>query len=140
MGSIVLDASIILAVSKETDAHHTAATKAIEAAIKNEHEFILPASVLAEVLVGAARGGRTHLENRRTDTVETFGPLRPIDEEIAVEAAAIRATHPELRLPDAMVFATAVVDDATVLTADKRLADADDRIHLLASDASDSAS
>jgi len=35
------------------------------------------------------------------------------------------------RLPDALVIATGIVDDATVLTCDKRLADVDSRVQVV---------
>jgi len=48
------------------------------------------------------------------------GAPRPVDREVAVATARLRALHPALRLPDALVLATAEVDDADVLTADRR--------------------
>ena len=35
--------------------------------------------------------------------------------------AALRAEHPSLRLPDAMSLATAIANDSTLLTLDKKL-------------------
>jgi predicted nucleic acid-binding protein len=45
----------------------------------------------------------------------------PIDRKIARHAAVLRGSHPSLRLPDAISLATAIVNDATLLTLDKRL-------------------
>lgn len=44
-----------------------------------------------------------------------------IDRAIARRAAALRAEHPSLRLPDAMSLAIAIMTDSTLLTLDKKL-------------------
>ncbi len=47
----------------------------------------------------------------------------PLDEEIAVVAAALRALRPSVRLPDALVVATGESLEADIiLTTDRRLA------------------
>ncbi len=74
--------------------------------------FLLPASVLAEVLVGVARLGEEELDQRRNQIVAAFGLSVVLDESVAVSAARLRATHRSLRLPDAIVLATAEVLDA----------------------------
>lgn len=74
----------------------------------------------------ASRGDLDDILRLATDA---FGPVRPLDEEVAVAAARRRARHPRLRLPDALVLATADVEDAdTVLTGDRRWAALDHRV------------
>jgi hypothetical protein len=68
--------------------------------------------VLAEVLVGVARLGDEGLDQRRSQIVAAFGPSVALDEPVAVSAARRRARHRSLRLPDAVVLATAEVLDA----------------------------
>ncbi len=51
MGSVVVDASVVLGLLDPRDAHHTSATRAIKKVIAEGDEIILPASALAEVLV-----------------------------------------------------------------------------------------
>lgn len=83
-----------------------------------EDEIVLPASAYAEALVEPSRRGRAALE-RAKQLVDVF-PLRiePITREIAERAAVLRKA---VRLPDALVLATADVLDAdVVLTADAR--------------------
>jgi predicted nucleic acid-binding protein len=63
--------------------------------------------------------------------VALFGDERVVDRLVAVEAARLRARHPSLRVPDAVVVATGVVDDAVILTFDRRLAGVDPRGQLL---------
>jgi predicted nucleic acid-binding protein len=45
----------------------------------------------------------------------------PIDRAVVRRAAALRAEHQSLRLPDAMSLATAIVTDSALLTLDKKL-------------------
>jgi predicted nucleic acid-binding protein len=81
----------------------------------------LPASALAETLVSPCRRG---IEN---EVRETIGSLRltviPLDEDIAVLAAALRARRRTVRLPDALVAAAgAALEADVILTTDWRLA------------------
>ena len=93
--------------------------------------MVIPASVLAEVLVGAARQGpavRDEAERRLLDAVDR---LHPIDRDVAVHAADVRASHRTVRLPDALVIATGRALDARVLTGDKRWAPVDPRVEVV---------
>ncbi|WP_380168138.1 PIN domain-containing protein [Jannaschia sp. R86511] len=130
MGAVVLDASVVIALLDPADALHTAAALAVSAARDDKADFVLPASVLAEVLVGAVAD--EDVDRVRTLVLDAFGPVRPLDERVAVAAAARRARHPGLRLPDALVLATADVDDAdAVLTGDRRWPPLDERVRLV---------
>ncbi len=55
MGSVVVDASVVLGLLDPADAHHSSATRAVKKVRADGDEIILPASALAEVLVGASR-------------------------------------------------------------------------------------
>lgn len=60
------------------------------------------------------------------DKVEAFldglgVEIVPVDREIARRAAELRSAHATLRLPDALVLATAQLCDARLLTFDGRL-------------------
>ncbi|MGH3656316.1 MAG: type II toxin-antitoxin system VapC family toxin, partial [Micromonosporaceae bacterium] len=95
-------------------------------------EFILPATVLAEALVSTARQRPGRVDAVRDHLDVMFGPVRPVGEDVAVRAARLRAKHRSLRLPDALVIAVGLVDDADViLTSDKRWVTVDRRIHVL---------
>lgn len=51
---------------------------------------------------------------------------------MVLEAARLRARFPVIRLPDALVLATGMVDDcAVILTADKRWGPVDPRVQVL---------
>jgi predicted nucleic acid-binding protein len=134
VGTVVLDTSVLLGLLDTADAHHQAAATLITDLTRAGSQFGLPASVLSEVLVSEARRDRPAVDRRHAQVVSMFGPVRPIDEEVAVAAAHLRAKHKSLRLPDALVIATGIVDDAeAILTADKRWASIDDRIEVLGS-------
>lgn len=81
----------------------------------------MAASALAECLVGPARRGEDAVQ-RVLELVERL-PIAvvAIDEEIALTAARLRASHRTLRLPDALVIASAVCRQADELvTTDRR--------------------
>ncbi|MGE0135778.1 MAG: type II toxin-antitoxin system VapC family toxin [Dehalococcoidia bacterium] len=122
MGLIVLDAGVLIAFLDAADTHHAPAREALAAASAAGDSLALAASAYAEVLVGPSRRGDAEVEQLRA-FVGRF-PVRvvPLNEAIAEAAAVLRARHgSRLRLPDALVIATAVVLDADViLTTDRR--------------------
>lgn len=132
MGTVVLDASIVLALFDPQDSLHVPASAAARRRRDAGDQFLLPASVLAEVLVGAARRGDGELATRRALATAAFGPPYQINEEVAVAAARRRARHRSLRLPDALVLATADVAEAdAVITGDKRWQGVDPRVEVI---------
>ena len=128
MGTVVLDASIVLALFDPEDSLHAPASAVARERRDARDEFLLPASVLA----GAARRGAAELAARHALATAAFGPPYPIDEAVAVAVAQRRARHRSLRLPDALVIATADVTQAdAVLTGDKRWQGMDPRIEVI---------
>ena len=121
MGLTVLDAGVVIGLLDGDDAHHVGARRAIRAALDRGDRLVLPASALAEALVAPSRMGPEAVEavQRLLDRLPIA--VEPVDEEVAVEAAATRAAHPKLRLPDALVIATAALLGADQLvTTDRR--------------------
>ena len=117
MALIVLDASVMIAHRERDDAHHVAATAALRSHL--DEEIVLPASAYSEILVGPARQGR--LKEVREQVVDMALRVEPISAAIAERAATLRAMRRSLRLPDALVLATADELGATsVLTTDAR--------------------
>lgn len=123
MGVVVLDAGVLIAVLERRDVHHTAATSAIGAARDRGDRLLLPASSYSEILVNPSRSGQAAV-----DKVDGFvdalpSTVVPMDRMIAASAAALRAAHGRsLRLPDALVLATADVLGADrVMTTDSDL-------------------
>lgn len=117
MALIVLDASVVVAFLDPVDLHHRSAVSALEE--HAEDEIVLPTSAYAEALVHAAREGELDTVKEKIRSLLTR--IEPIDELIAEEAALLRARHPALRLPDALVLASGDALRADViLTADRR--------------------
>jgi predicted nucleic acid-binding protein len=112
----VLDTSVVIAFRDPADALHRRATAAFRT--YGSYEFVLPASVYAEVLVGPVRNGPDAVASLEA-FISDFGiSIIPLTPEIARRAASLRATTRSLRLPDAFVLATGEALDTLVLTGD----------------------
>jgi len=118
---IHLDAGVLIGFLDGQDAHHPAARRCIAEALDRGDRLAMAASALAECLVAPARRG--------DDAVDLVHDLRrrlpidivPLDVDIATAAAHLRARHQSLRLPDALVIATAAVAGADdLVTTDRR--------------------
>ncbi len=122
---IVLDASVAIAALAADDAHHNAAVAALAGA--SDDELVLAATTRAEILVGPARVGGKALTAARdfADGCETV----PVSAIIADDAAALKAHHPGLSLPDAIALVVAEMIDAdAVWTFDRRWHDIHQRV------------
>ena len=121
MGLTLLDAGVVIGYLNSADARHGPATEALGDAIAANQSLAMPASVLAEVLVGPSRSGIAAVEVVRTMIATLPFAVVPLGDEIAVAAAGLRARHPSLKLPDALVIATAEEEGADkLLTTDRR--------------------
>jgi predicted nucleic acid-binding protein len=118
---IHLDAGVLIGFLDADDAHHRAARGAIADALDSGDRLAMAASALAECLVAPARRGE--------DAVAVVHELRlripvdivALDVDIADAAARLRARHRSVRLPDALVIATASVAHADrLITTDRR--------------------
>ena len=121
MALIHLDAGVLIGFLDGNDAHHPAAGAAIAEALDRADRLAMAASALAECLVGPARRGDDAVEIVH-DLRQRF-PIAIIDlnVDIATAAARLRARHRRLRLPDALVIASASVDGADeLITTDQR--------------------
>ncbi len=131
MGAVVVDASVILAFLNPSDTMGGPVRRALGSARAQEDTFVLPASVLAESLVWTARDRPDRLDDMVSRLTSLFGAERVVDRDVAVAAARLRAGHRSLRLPDALMLAVGVVDDAAVMTCDTRLAAVDPRVQVV---------
>jgi len=114
---VVVDASIVIALLDGADPHHRAAVAAIEQARRDT--LILPASAYAEVLVDPWRRGADAVRVV-TELVSDLGiRVEALSADVASRAARLRAQHRPLRLPDALVLATAEALDGVALTCDR---------------------
>lgn len=107
MGLTVLDAGVIVGYLDANDAHHPAALEALRDARDRNDRLILPASAFAEVLVGPYRRGAKAVDVLQALVHRLPLEIQPLDAEIAMTAAALRARQSTLELPDALVIATA---------------------------------
>ena len=116
MGLTVVDAGVLIGFLDATDAHHEAARQALANASERGDAISLPASALAECLAGPARRGDDAVETVRAFLARFPIAVAPLDAAVAGAAARLRARHSQrLRLPVALVVATAEVLDADIL-------------------------
>ncbi len=119
MAALILDASVLIGLLDTADAHHHQAVEQVDHADAGGTTLLAPASAYSEALVSFARAGRTA---DARDAIAAMGIIVvAMSQEIAERAAEIRARHDRLRLPDAIVLATAREHGAELLTYDDRL-------------------
>ena len=119
MGSLILDASVLIALLDRADPHHAQAVAEVEAADQEGDDLVAPASGYSEALVAFARESR--VDDAREAMVAMGIAVAPLDAGTAEQAAALRARHVRLRLPDAMVLATSQQLGGRLLSYDQRL-------------------
>jgi predicted nucleic acid-binding protein len=125
---IVLDACVAIAALAADDAHHDAAVHALAGA--SDDELVVAATTRAEILVGPARVGGKALAAARDfiDGCETI----PVSAAMADAAAALKAQHWGLSLPDAIALVVGETIDAdAVWTFDKRWREVHRRVTML---------
>ena len=121
MGLIHLDAGVLIGFLDTSDGHHQTSRAALADALRHGDHLALAASALAECLVGPARRGQSAVDAVRT-LIDRF-PIEIIslDIDIATTAAKIRAAHHALRLPDALIIASAIEQAADrLITTDRK--------------------
>jgi predicted nucleic acid-binding protein len=117
---LILDASVLIGLLDAADSHHDRAVDEVDTADRADRELLAPASAYAEALVAFARAGR--ITDAR-DAVTNMGiTVVALTAPIAELAAELRAQHRTLRLPDAVVLATAHRRRGKLLTYDDQLA------------------
>ena len=114
-GLAVVDAGVIVGHLDRSDRHHHAATRALSQLAATAERLMLPVTAFAECLVyPMAAGGGADKELEAALATIPIGVLNA-DSDTARRAARIRAEYSSLKLPDAFVIATAIVNDATAL-------------------------
>ena len=119
MGALILDASVLIGLLDTAEAHHDRSIDDVEAADREGQQLLLPASAYSETLVAFARAGR--LDDAREAIIAMGITVVPLTDTIAEQAAELRAGRERLRLPDAIVLATAEELDGRLLSYDRRL-------------------
>lgn len=120
--AVVLDSDPVIGFLDRSDPHHDAADAAIRAIAPNVR-LVASAITFAEVLTGA-RLGRHNEDTVSGFFAEIISEIVPVGPEIADRAATLRAANKTLRLPDALIAATAELDPDVdiLLTGDRELA------------------
>lgn len=119
MEALILDASVLIGLLDTADTHHDRAIDDVEAADREGRQLLLPASAYSELLVAFARAHR--LEEARRAVAAMGITIVSLTDTIAERAAELRARHSRLRLPDAIVLATAQEMGGSLLSYDRKL-------------------
>lgn len=121
--AVALDADAIVGFLDRSDALHESAVRLIGEAAA-EDSLVASAVTLAELLTGAMLG---HHDEQivRGFFADLVASVIPVDEDVAQAAALLRARS-KLRMPDAIVLATAMVrpEITALITGDDRIAKA----------------
>jgi predicted nucleic acid-binding protein len=120
MGLTVVDAGVLIGFLDRNDAHHDPACHALAEEVDVNNRIVLPASAFAEMLVGPYRRGDDAVATVRQVIEQVPIDVAPLDDVIAARAASLRAMRRALKLPDALVVATAAALDADrLITTDR---------------------
>ena len=122
--AVVLDSDAVVAFLDRADALHDAADEAIRDLLGKDRLFA-SAVTYAEVLTGA-RLGRHDEKRVRGFFTDLVSEILPVDAEVADKAASLRSKRKSLRMPDALILATAELHPEVdlVVTGDQRAAKA----------------
>ena len=133
MALVVLDASVVIAFLDPDDALHDAA---VDALTEYRHdELLIPTSAYAEILVAPHRRGAEAVAEVEAFLSDLSIRLEALTPAIARAAAKLRSESRSLRLPDALVLATAEELGAeVVLTGDESWAKISDNVTLIQRD------
>ena len=118
MGVALLDSNTVIGFLDADDLLHQAADTAVRAAA-SEHVFAVSVVTVAELLTGAKLGHHDE-ETVRRFFAQTTSTRIPLDEPVAERATELRAAHKALKMPDALILATADLHADIVLTGDER--------------------
>jgi predicted nucleic acid-binding protein len=127
---VVLDASAIIAFLDSGDALHDAAVDALG---EHQHdELLIPLTVYAEILVAPYRRGAEAVAEVEAFVRDFAIRIDTMTPAIARAAAQLRSESRSLRLPDALVLATADELEAdAVLTGDESWARISSRVSVI---------
>lgn len=120
MAVVLLDSVTVVAYLDTTNLFHAAADGAVTEAA-TEHRLIASAVNYAELLTGAKLGHHNE-QIVRGFFAELISEVVPAGRDVAERAAELRATMRSLRLPDALVVATADLHADILIGADNQWA------------------
>jgi len=120
--AVVLDSDAVLAFLDRADALHDAADGAIRELLGKDRLFA--SAVTYSVVLTGARLGRHDEKRVRGFFADLISEILPVDAEVADKAADLRTRRKSLRMPDALILATADLHPEVdlVVTGDRRAA------------------
>lgn len=117
----LIDAGVLIGFLDDSDSHHRGAKRELENAQQRGDQLSIPASAFAESLVSPSRKGESTLSIVREFVERLPLLIVDLDYDIAFVAAQLRASHGQkLKLPDALVVATAIHKESDVLVTTDR--------------------
>lgn len=120
--AVVLDSDVIVGFLDLDDALHDAADAAVRDVI-GEHRMLVSAVTYAEVLTGA-RLGHHDVAAVAGFFAELTSAILPVDVPVADRAAELRSRFRSLRMPDALILASADTEASVdlIITGDQQIA------------------
>ncbi len=120
--AVVLDSDAVVGFLDRNDALHDAADAAIRDLIGKER-LLVSVVTYAEVLTGARLGHHDEHQVKGFFS-DLISEVLPIDVEVADMAADLRSRRKSLRMPDAMILATAEIQPEVglIVTGDTQVA------------------
>jgi predicted nucleic acid-binding protein len=117
VGALALDASVAIGLLDTADVHHERARAALSE--NRTASLLMAASAYSETLVRPLASGNGEAVENFVEILRV--EIVPADRDIGRRAAEIRARRRSLRLPDALVLATAQMRQAPLLSFDVRV-------------------
>jgi predicted nucleic acid-binding protein len=117
--AVILDSDAVVGFLDRNDALHDAADKAIRDLLGKER-LLVSVVTYAEVLTGARLGPHDEQQVKGFFS-DLISEVLPVDVDVADTAADLRSRRKSLRMPDAMILATAEMQPevSLVLTGDE---------------------
>ena len=119
MARVALDADVIIAFLNPSVAQHQQAVELLREHLAGGDDILITATVYAEVIVKPLQHGTDGTVDQFLSAVGAH--VVDVDRALARRAAQLRGRHGAVRLPDALSLATALVNDARLLTLDRAL-------------------
>jgi predicted nucleic acid-binding protein len=120
MGRVVLDSSVLIAMFYDGDVHFDAVANKLR---DEENTYMISTISLAETLTHASGKGSRQIELIVSRIQGAMTEIVDVDQEIAIAAAKIREKT-KVKIPEAIISATATLAGAELWTLDQRLAKA----------------
>ena len=116
MAGLILDSDALVALMNINDIHHKSIVKRL---FQSPEGFSISVVTYSEALVHSFDTGKDDLMVERIDSLVT--DIFDVSASVARKAAQLRSTS-KIKLPDALIAATAIEKGLTLLTFDEKLA------------------